>query len=130
RLDGRRFVLREPRGDRAALYPEERQTDSNHAGRPRHGADPGRDDPREIRRDLSAQPLAERGRDLRRPGVAMSAHEFFSRATALALVLGFASPLRAQEGIPPHFVDSDECMSRDCTCADTPMMEVFLNNQR
>lgn len=60
----------------------------------------------------------------------MSAHEFFSRATALALVLGFASPLRAQEGIPPHFVDSDECMSRDCTCADTPMMEVFLNNQR
>lgn len=39
----------------------------------------------------------------------------------------FVVPAAAQT---EHFVPADECMSDDCTCADAPMMEVFLRNQQ
>lgn len=40
--------------------------------------------------------------------------------------VAYAAPASAQT---EHFVPSDECMSDECTCADAPMMEVYLRNQ-
>lgn len=45
----------------------------------------------------------------------------------LLVALSFAAPVAAQT---EHFVPAEECMSDDCTCADAPMMEVFLRNQQ
>ncbi len=50
-------------------------------------------------------------------------------AAAALLVLCAVGPARAED-LPSHFVPADECMSRDCTCEDVPMMEVFLRNQQ
>ncbi|MCB9682369.1 MAG: hypothetical protein H6733_12955 [Alphaproteobacteria bacterium] len=44
---------------------------------------------------------------------------------ALALV-----PLVAHaEDLPSHFVSADDCHPRECTCADGPMVELFLSDQ-
>ncbi|MFZ5892754.1 MAG: hypothetical protein ACOY0T_16970 [Myxococcota bacterium] len=52
-----------------------------------------------------------------------------ARLASLALVCCVGRSAVA-ETLPSHFVSSDQCMSRECTCADGPMMEVFLQNQQ
>lgn len=52
------------------------------------------------------------------------------RTGLAALLASLACVTLADAQSTKHFVPSDECMSDECTCADAPMMEVFLRNQR
>jgi len=51
-----------------------------------------------------------------------------ARAALAFALIGALSPSAGAQ-VPSHFVPSDMCKSRDCTCKDGPMMEAFLKNQ-
>lgn len=44
--------------------------------------------------------------------------------------LGARASVALAEGVPSHFVSSDECTSRPCTCDDIPIMDAFLQSQK
>lgn len=52
------------------------------------------------------------------------------RAAGAALLASFTCAALAGAQSTEHFVPSEECMSDECTCADAPMMEVYLRNQQ
>lgn len=52
------------------------------------------------------------------------------RTTLAVLLASLACATLATAQSTEHFVPSDECMSDECTCADAPMMEVYLRNQQ
>jgi len=55
----------------------------------------------------------------------------FRISAALVGTLGVCCALPAlAEDLPSNFVTADMCMSRPCTCADIPFVEVFLQNQK
>lgn len=52
------------------------------------------------------------------------------RTAGAAMLASLACAALAGAQTTEHFVPADECMSKDCTCADAPMMEVYLRNQQ
>jgi hypothetical protein len=50
-------------------------------------------------------------------------------AGALGALLLLARSAHAED-VPAHFVEADQCTSRPCSCADAPIMEQFLQNQK